>query len=221
MAETVYPVPTEWAANALIDEARYHEMYRRSIKEPEAFWRDEAQRLDWIRPFTKVKRTSFDAADFGIAWFEDGTLNLSANCLDRHLAERGDAIAILWEPDNPADPERRITYRELHEQVCRFANLLKSRGVRRGDRVTLYLPMVPEAAVAMLGCARIGAIHSIVFAGFSPDALAGRIEDCDSRVVVTADEGLRGGKKVPLKANVDEALTHCPAVETAAFSNSP
>ena len=214
MGETVYPVPAEWADNALISEARYHEMHRRSIEEPEAFWQGEAQRIDWIKPFTTVKQTSFHEADFGIAWFADGTLNLSANCLDRHLEARGDTVAILWEPDNPADPERRITYRALHEQVCRFANLLKARGVKRGDRVTIYLPMVPEAAVAMLACARIGAIHSIVFAGFSPEALAGRIEDCDSRIVLTSDEGLRGGKRVPLKANVDEALTHCPAVET-------
>ncbi|MBC2661682.1 acetate--CoA ligase [Novosphingobium flavum] len=214
MAEAVYPVPAEWAANALVDEARYHELYRRSVDEPDAFWGEMAQRISWMRPFTQVKQTSFHAADFRIRWFADGTLNLSANCLDRHLAERGDSVAILWEPDSPADPERRITYRELHEQVCRFANLLKARGVKRGDRVTLYLPMVPEAAVAMLACARIGAIHSIVFAGFSPEALAGRIEDCGSRIVVTSDEGLRGGKKVPLKANVDEALGHCAGVDT-------
>ncbi|SLJ88335.1 acetate--CoA ligase [Novosphingobium mathurense] len=214
MAETVYPVPAEWAQNALIDDARYQEMYRRSVEDPEGFWREEAQRIDWIRPFSAVKQTSFHEADFGISWFTDGTLNLSANCLDRHLAERGDAIAILWEPDDPNKPERRITYRELYEQVCQFANLLKSRGVKRGERVTIYLPMVPEAAVAMLACARIGAIHSIVFAGFSPDALAGRIIDCDSRIVLTSDEGLRGGKKVPLKANVDAALSHCTSVDT-------
>ncbi|MDE2620603.1 MAG: AMP-binding protein, partial [Sphingomonadales bacterium] len=214
MAEAVYPVPAEWAANALVDEARYHELYRRSVEEPDAFWGEMAQRISWMRPFTTVKQTSFAAADFGINWFADGTLNLAANCLDRHLAERGDSVAILWEPDSPSDPERRITYRELHGEVCRFANLLKARGVQRGDRVTLYLPMVPEAAVAMLACARIGAIHSIVFAGFSPEALAGRIEDCGSTIVVTSDEGLRGGKKVPLKANVDEALGHCAGVET-------
>ncbi|MBK8375672.1 MAG: acetate--CoA ligase [Sphingomonadales bacterium] len=210
----IYPVPADWADNALINEARYQDMYRRSVEDSEGFWRDEAQRIDWIKPFSKVKNTSFNEADFGIKWFEDGTLNLSANCLDRHLATRGNDIAILWEPDDPADPERRITYAELHADVCRFANLLKSRGVKRGDRVTIYLPMVPEAAVAMLACARIGAIHSIVFAGFSPDALAGRIIDCDSTIVLTADEGLRGGKKVPLKANVDEALQQCPAVTT-------
>ncbi len=214
MGEAKYPIPAEWAASALIDAARYDAMYRRSIEEPDAFWHDEAQRLDWIRPFSSVKNTSFHQADFGIRWFEDGTLNLSANCLDRHLATRGDAVAIIWEPDSPTDAERRITYRQLHADVCRFANLLKSRGVMRGDRVTIYLPMVPEAAVAMLACARIGAIHSIVFAGFSPDALAGRIVDCDSRIVLTADEGLRGGRKVPLKANVDDALRRCPGVDT-------
>jgi acetyl-CoA synthetase len=214
MPQSVYPVPASWAAEALIDEARYHDMHRRSVTDPEGFWRDEATRISWIKPFTQVKQTSFHEADFGIRWYGDGTLNLSANCLDRHLAEHGDAIAILWEPDSPSESERRITYRDLHEQVCRCANLLKSRGIGRGDRVTIYLPMVPEAAVAMLACARIGAIHSIVFAGFSPEALAGRIQDCDSRVVLTSDEGLRGGKTIPLKANVDAALTHCTSVET-------
>ncbi|KXU32670.1 acetyl-coenzyme A synthetase [Sphingobium sp. 22B] len=214
MDQGIYPVPNHWANEALVDAARYRQMYARSIADPDGFWAEEAQRLDWMRPFSQVKATSFSAEDFGISWFADGTLNLSANCLDRHLAERGDAIAILWEPDDPAEPERRISYRALHEAVCRFANLLKARGVRRGDRVTLYLPMVPEAAVAMLACARIGAIHSIVFAGFSPEALAGRIEDCASRIVVTADEGLRGGRKVPLKANVDAALAHCADVDT-------
>ena len=215
MAESIYPVPAEWAATALVDDAAYQAMYRRSIEEPEAFWAEEAQRIDWIRPFTTVKETSFHKADFGIRWFGDGTLNLSANALDRHIAAgKGETVAILWEPDDPANPSRAITYAELHESVCRLANLLKTRGVAKGDRVTIYLPMVPEAAVAMLACARIGAIHSIVFAGFSPEALAGRIEDCDSRIVLTSDEGLRGGKKVPLKANVDAALAHCPNVET-------
>jgi acetyl-CoA synthetase len=214
MSQAVYPVPPQWAKNARIDEDRYQDMYRRSVEDAEGFWREEAARIDWIKPFTTVKETSFHEADFGIRWFGDGTLNLSANCLDRHLADKGDTIAILWEPDDPANPERRITYRQLHEDVCRFANLLKSKGVAKGDRVTIYLPMVPEAAVAMLACARIGAIHSIVFAGFSPEALAGRIQDCDSRIVLTADEGLRGGKKVPLKANVDAALAHATGVET-------
>ena len=213
MSDKVYPVPSEWAATAHADEAAYHALYSRSLTDPEGFWRDAAQRLDWMKPFTKVKQTSFDEADFGIAWYADGTLNLSANCLDRHLAARGDEVAIIWEPDDPAEAERRITYRQLHAETCRFANLLKAQGVRKGDRVTIYLPMVPEAAVAMLACARIGAIHSIVFAGFSPEALAGRIADCDSRVVITADEGLRGGKKVPLKANVDAALPLAPSVD--------
>jgi acetyl-CoA synthetase len=213
MGETIYPVPSAWAADALVDEAAYRAMYRQSVEQPDTFWRDQAKCIDWMRPFTRVKETSFDESDFGIAWFSDGTLNLSANALDRHLAERGDAIAILWEPDDPADAHRAISYRELHADVCRFANLLKAQGVQRGERVTIYLPMVPEAAVAMLACTRIGAIHSIVFAGFSPDALAGRITDCDSRIVLTADEGLRGGKHVPLKANVDEALAHCPGVD--------
>ncbi|MGJ0238033.1 acetate--CoA ligase [Novosphingobium fluoreni] len=214
MSQTVYPVPAEWAANALVDEAGYREMHRRSLDDPEGFWAEQAKRIDWITPFTRVKETSFDEADFGIRWFGDGALNLSANCLDRHLEACGDQVAILWEPDSPDEPERRITYRQLHADVCRFANLLKSRGVGKGDRVTIYLPMVPEAAVAMLACSRIGAIHSIVFAGFSPEALAGRIQDCDSRIVITADEGLRGGRKVPLKANVDAALNHAPGVET-------
>ncbi|MGX7926851.1 acetate--CoA ligase [Tsuneonella sp. HG094] len=212
MSQEIYPVPAEWAQGALVDDARYRDWYARSVADPDAFWAEHGQRLDWIRPFTEVKDTSFDEADFRIRWFADGTLNLAANCLDRHLAERGDTPAILWEPDDPADAHRTITYRELHSDVCRFANVLKDAGARRGDRVTLYLPMVPEAAVAMLACARIGAVHSIVFAGFSPDALAGRIQDCDSNIVITADEGLRGGKKVPLKANVDAALVQCPGV---------
>ena len=213
MAETIHPVPRDWAETALIDADRYQAMYRRSLHDPEGFWRDEAKRIDWMRPFTTVKRTSFAAADFGINWFEDGTLNIAANCLDRHLAGRGDVPAILWQADDPAEPARTISYRDLHAQVCRFANVLKAHGAKRGDRVTLYLPMVPEAAVAMLACARIGAIHSIVFAGFSPEALAGRIQDCGSRLIVTADEGYRGGRRVPLKANVDAALAHCPNVE--------
>jgi len=205
---TLHPVPEEWARTALIDAAGYEEKYRRSIEDPEGFWREEAQRIDWIKPFTQVKGTSFRKEDFGIRWFWDGTLNLSANCLDRHLADKGDVTAIIWEPDDPAKPGRTLTYRQLHEQTCRFANVLKANGVKKGDRVTIYLPMIPEAAVAMLACARIGAIHSIVFAGFSPEALGGRIDDCESGIVITADEGLRGGRTVPLKANVDEALEH-------------
>jgi acetyl-CoA synthetase len=205
----IHPVPEEWANSALIGPEEYAVKYRASIADPDNFWRGEAQRIDWIKPFTRVKNTSFAEDSFGIRWFEDGTLNLAANCLDRHLAERGEQTAIIWEPDDPATPVRTLTYRELHEQVGRFANLLKAEGVKRGDRVTIYLPMVPEAAVAMLACARIGAVHSIVFAGFSPEALGSRIVDCDSDLVITADEGLRGGKRIPLKANVDAALaTH-------------
>ena len=209
---TIHPVPPEWAARAYVDAAGYADRYRRSIEQPEAFWREETARLDWIRPWTELSRCSFDEADFGIAWFADGTLNVSANCLDRHLAEHGETTAIIWEGDDPSQ-QRRLTYRELHAEVCRFANALKALGAKRGDRVTLYLPMIPEAAIAMLACARIGAIHSVVFAGFSPEALAGRITDCDSGIVVTADAGMRGGKQVPLKANVDEALRHCTSVE--------
>jgi acetyl-CoA synthetase len=207
----IHPVPPEWAARAYVDEAGYEEKYRKSIAAPEAFWREESARLDWIKPWTELSSSSFDEADFGIRWFADGTLNVSANCLDRHLAEHGDEIAIIWEGDDPAN-QRRLSYRELHGEVCRMANALKALGVRRADRVTIYLPMIPEAAVAMLACTRIGAIHSIVFGGFSPEALAGRVIDCDSRLVITADAGMRGGKQVPLKANVDEALRVCPGV---------
>ncbi len=208
-----WAVSAEWAARAYVDAAGYAEKYRRSLEEPEAFWREETARLDWIKPWTKLNRCSFEQADFGIEWFADGTLNVSANCLDRHLAEHGDTVAIIWEGDDPAQ-QRRITYRELHGEVCRMANALKALGVARGDRVTIYLPMIPEAAMAMLACARIGAVHSIVFAGFSPEALAGRIEGCASRVVITADGGHRGGKLVPLKANVDAALAQVKDVES-------
>ncbi|MEZ5656010.1 MAG: acetate--CoA ligase [Sphingobium sp.] len=208
----VYPVPAEWSSKAKVDADRYQALYAEAANNPEGFWKREAQRLDWIKPFTKVKNTSFNEADFGIKWFEDGELNVAANCMDRHLAERGDQVAILWEGDSP-DEERRITYRELHGEVSRLANALKANGVRKGDRVTIYLPMIPEAAFSMLACARIGAIHSVVFGGFSPDSLAGRVQDCDSGLVITADEGLRGGKRVPLKANVDTALEDCPGVK--------
>lgn len=206
-----YPVPAEWAERAYVDAAAYDEKYRRSIEEPEAFWREEAARIDWIKPWSRLSNSSFNETDFGVEWFADGTLNVAANCLDRHLTERGEAVAIIWEGDDPSQ-QRKITYRELHEEVCRFANCLKHMGANKGDRVTIYMPMIPETAIAMLACARIGAVHSVVFAGFSPEALAGRIQDCDSRIVVTADAGMRGGKSVPLKANVDEALLHCPSV---------
>jgi acetyl-CoA synthetase len=209
---TVHPVPAEWAARALISAEVYAEKYRRSLAEPEAFWREESARIDWIKPWTKLSKCSFDEADFGIEWFADGTLNVAANCLDRHLATRGDATAIIWEGDDPAQ-QRKLTYRELHEDVCRMANALKGLGAKRGDRITIYMPMIPEAAMAMLACARIGAIHSVVFGGFSPEALAGRIQDCDSSIVITSDAGMRGGKLVPLKDNVDAALAQCPSIE--------
>ncbi|MCW2367923.1 acetate--CoA ligase [Sphingobium sp. B11D3D] len=213
MSQPLYPVPANWRERAYVTGDDYSRLYAQSIAEPDSFWRKEAARLDWIKDFTQVKDASFHEADFGIKWFADGTLNIAANCLDRHLTERGDVPAILWAGDNP-DESRTITYRELHGEVCRFANVLKAQGVRKGDRVTIYMPMIPEAAMAMLACARIGAIHSVVFGGFSPDSLAGRITDCDSSVVITADEGVRGGKTIPLKANVDEALDDCTCVES-------
>ncbi|MGB6769994.1 MAG: acetate--CoA ligase [Methyloceanibacter sp.] len=195
------------AEPASIDGATYRAMYEASIRDPEAFWGKEAKRIDWIKHFTKVKNTSFTYPDVSINWFEDGTLNICANCVDRHLKKRGDQVAIIWEPDDPNADARHVTYRELYCEVNVFANVLRLMGVKRGDRVTIYLPMIPEAAFAMLACARIGAIHSVVFGGFSPDSLAGRIEDCKSKLIITADEGLRGGKKIKLKHNTDEALT--------------
>ena len=208
----IFPPPVDFAKNAVIDASTYDAMYARSVAQPEDFWSEQALALDWMVAFTKVKNTSFDAATFGIKWFEDGVLNVSANCVDRHLATKADAIAILWEGDDPAD-SKAITYRELHTHMCKMANVMKKLGVVKGDRVTLYLPMIPEAAYAMLACARIGAVHSIVFGGFSPDSLANRIQDCDSKLVITADEGLRGGKPVPLKANTDLAVDQCPCVQ--------
>jgi acetyl-CoA synthetase len=202
MTDMIVPVPDFWAARAHGDPAAD---YARSLSDPDSFWRDAIQRLDWVQTPTQMDESSFDEASFGVRWFADGVLNVSANCIDRHLATRGDDVAIIWEPDEPSEEPRRFTYRQLHAEVCRFANVLKSAGAKKGDRVTLYLPMIPEAAFAMLACARIGAVHSVVFGGFSPDALAGRITDCHSSIVVTADEGRRGGKRVPLKANVDKA----------------
>src|SRR5438067_10639570 len=193
-----------------IDEAEYFRLYECSLADPDGFWGEQGKRIDWIKPYRKICNASF-TGDVSIRWYEDGTLNASYNCIDRHLATRADQTAILWEGDDPGE-DRRVTYRELHESVCRLANALKAKGVKKGDRVTIYLPMIPEAAVAMLACARIGAVHSVVFGGFSPDSLAGRIQDCGSRIVITADEGLRGGKTVPLKRNVDEALQACPDV---------
>ncbi|MBB99776.1 MAG: acetate--CoA ligase [Rhodobacteraceae bacterium] len=205
MSENLYPVPADIAATALVDNAKYQEMYKASVSDPEGFWAEHGKRIDWIKPYTKVKNTSYDPHNVSIKWFEDGTLNVSANCVDRHVATRGDKPAIIWEGDDPSE-HKVITYKELHHEVNKFANVLHSMGVKKGDRVTLYLPMIPEAAYAMLACARVGAVHSIVFGGFSPDSLAQRITGCDSKVVITADEGLRGGRKVALKANVDKAV---------------
>ena len=212
METQIYPVPEATKKRALIDKARYEEMYAKSVEDNEAFWAEQAQRIDWIKPFTKVKDVSFAKDDLHIRWYEDGTLNVCYNCVDRHLETKGDDVAIIWEGDDPAN-DLKITYRELHERVSKFANALKAVGAKRGDRVTIYMPMIPEAAISMLACARIGAVHSVVFGGFSPDALAGRIIDCESNIVVTADEGLRGGKKVPLKGNVDAAAAN-PDVTT-------
>ncbi|BCJ89509.1 acetyl-coenzyme A synthetase [Terrihabitans soli] len=213
MAE-LYPVSPEWEKRAFVDAADYEKTYERSIKDPDGFWGEIGKRLDWIRPFTKVKNTSFAPGKVSIKWYEDGTLNVSANCVDRHLIKRSNQIAIIFEPDDPKARARKITYRELHEEVGRFANVLKAQGVKKGDRVTIYMPMVPEAAYAMLACTRIGAVHSVVFGGFSPDSIAGRIEDCKSEFVITADEGVRGGRKIPLKANIDAALEKCAGVKS-------
>ena len=206
-----FDVPEEIAARALVNAAGYQEIYGESLADPEAFWRHHGQRIDWIQPYTIVKNTRFTKNDVSIKWYEDGTLNACVNCVDRHLPRRAEQTAIIWEGDEP-DMDARITYRQLHEEVCRFANVMKAQGVKKGDRVTIYMPMIPEATYAMLACARIGAVHSVVFGGFSPDALAGRIVDCDSTCVITADEGMRGGRTIPLKANTDAALAQCPGV---------
>lgn len=205
----IYPVSPEFAANAHINAEQYQALYQQSIENPDVFWANEAKKIDWIKPFTKVKNTTFEPHNVDIRWFEDGTLNASANCLDRHLAARGDQVAIIWEGDNPEE-DATVTYRELYTQVCKFSNGLKSLGVEKGDVVTIYMPMIVEAAVAMLACARIGAVHSVVFGGFSPEALSGRIVGASSKCVVTADQSLRGGRKIPLKENVDKALDHHP-----------
>ena len=204
MSEKIYDVPAEWQKRAYADNAKYEEMYAASVKDPAAFWGEQAKRITWTKPFTKVKNTSFDPHNVSIKWFEDGTLNACYNCVDRHLDKRGDQTALLWEGDDPNE-DKKLSYKELHAEVCKFANVLKARGVKKGDRVTIYMPMILEASVAMLACARIGAIHSVVFGGFSPDSLAGRITDCTSDCVITADEGIRGGRKIPLKANTDAA----------------
>ncbi|MBI1385931.1 MAG: acetate--CoA ligase [Rhizobiales bacterium] len=211
-ATKTYDVSPEWASRAWVDNNSYLAHYKHSIEQPDAFWAEQGRRVTWIRPYTKVKNTSFGPDNVSIKWYEDGTLNVCANCVDRHLETRGDQVAIIWEGDDPTQ-EERITYRQLHERVSKLANVMKANGVRKGDRVTLYLPMIPEAAYAMLACARIGAVHSIVFGGFSPDALAGRIVDADSKFIITADEGVRGGKSIPLKANTDAALAKCAGGE--------
>ncbi len=200
-----YEVSAEWAKRAHVDNDKYQEMYKQSIDDPDAFWGEQGKRLDWMKPYTKVKNTTYDYDNVSIKWYEDGELNVCANCVDRHLETRGDQTAIIWEGDDP-EQDKHISYKELHQEVCKLSNAMKDLGVKKGDRITIYMPMVPEATYAMLACARLGAIHSIVFGGFSPDALGGRIEDCKSNFVITADEGVRGGKPIPLKANTDEAV---------------
>ncbi|WP_428245503.1 acetate--CoA ligase [Ferrovibrio sp.] len=208
----LFPVSDDWAKRSWIDNAKYKAMYERSVSDPEGFWSEQGKRVDWIKPYSKIKDVSYAKDDLHIRWYHDGVLNVSANCIDRHLAKRGDQTAIIWEGDDPAKSSH-ITYKQLHAEVCKLANVMKANGVKKGDRVTIYLPMIPAAAYAMLACARIGAVHSVVFGGFSPDSLANRIQDCDSKFVITADEGLRGGRGVPLKANADAALKSCPGVE--------
>jgi acetyl-CoA synthetase len=212
MSDKIHEVSADWAKRAFIDEAKYKDMYARSIKDPNGFWGEQGKRVDWVKPFSKVKNTSFGPGDVSIKWFEDGTLNAAYNCIDRHLEKHANQTAIIWEGDDPKD-SKKITYQEMHDEVCRLANVLRNRNVKKGDRVTIYMPMIPEAAYAMLACARLGAVHSVVFGGFSPDSLAGRIEDCKSNIVITADEGLRGGRKIPLKANVDAAIAKVGGVD--------
>ncbi len=214
MSNKIYKVPADFARQALIDEATYQSMYQRSVEEPDAFWAEQAETfLTWYKPWDKVSDCSFNTDDLHIRWFEGGKLNVTYNCIDRHLETRADQTAIIWEGDDPND-DKKITFRELHEQVSKFANVLKARGVKKGDRICIYMPMIPEAGYAMLACARIGAVHSVVFGGFSPESLKGRILASDCQVVITADEGVRGGKTVPLKANTDKAIENCPNVHT-------
>ena len=214
----IFKVSSDWSSNSLVNKEKYDQWYKDSISNNESFWDEHGKRIDWIKPYTKIKNVNYHEENFSIKWYEDGSLNASSNCIDRHLKERGDQTAIVWEGDDPKD-SKNITYKELHEQVCRFANGLKSLGAKKGDRITIYMPMIPEAAYAMLACTRIGAIHSVVFGGFSPDALAGRISDCESDIVITADEGIRGNKLIPLKSNTDAAINiakkvrHCIVVK--------
>ena len=214
----LFEVSDEWSSGSLIDSQKYKEWYQNSFDNNEEFWKEHGRRIDWVKPYSKVKNVDYHKNDFCIKWYEDGSLNASSNCIDRHLNERADQVAIIWEGDNPND-SKLITYKELHEQVCKFSNGLKSLGAKKGDRITIYMPMIPEAAYAMLACTRIGAIHSVVFGGFSPDALAGRISDCESDIIITADEGIRGNKSIPLKANTDAAIDiaqgvrHCVVVK--------
>jgi acetyl-CoA synthetase len=212
MSDKIYEIPAEWKQRGFINEAKYQEMYKASIADPNKFWAEQGKRITWSRPFSKVKNSSYAPNNVSIKWFEDGSLNAAYNCIDRHLASRGNQTAIIWEGDDPKD-DKKITYQELHDEVCRMANILRTRNVKKGDRVTIYLPMIPEAAYAMLACARIGAVHSVVFGGFSPDSLANRIEDCQSKCVITADEGVRGGRKIPLKANTDAAIAKAGGVD--------
>src|SRR3569623_1457887 len=212
MSDDLIFEPSEAArARTLVTKEQYEEMYARSISDPDGFWKEQSRRIDWIKPPTRIKNTSFAFPDVSIKWFEDGVLNISANCVDRHLKTRADQVAILWEGYTPGT-DGMVTYKELHERMCRFGNVLKAQGGKKGDRVTIYMPMVIDTAVAMLACARIGAVHSVIFGGFSPDSIAGRINDCDSKIVLTAEEGRRGGKTIPLKKNVAEALAKTPGV---------
>ena len=203
--EAIYPVPESYQQHSLLNDEQYQQMYKQSVQDPEGFWQEQAQRIDWFKPFTKVKNTSFKKGNIDIRWFEDGVLNASYNCIDRHLEKRANDTAIIWE-DDEGNNAQHISFQQLHDEVAKLSNGLKKLGVSKGDRVAIYMPMIPQAAYAMLACARIGAIHSVIFGGFSPNAIADRIDDCQAKAIITADEGIRGGRSIPLKANVDEAL---------------
>ena len=209
----IYIPSSDVVKNAHVNSEQYEKMYAESINDPDVFWDTHGKRIDWIKPYKKISNISYAKEDLKIKWYEDGTLNASANCLDRHLKTKGDSTAIIWEGDNPNE-SKHITYNQLYEDVCKFSNVLKKAGAKKGDRITIYMPMIPEATIAMLACTRIGAIHSVVFGGFSPDALAGRIEDCDSTIIITADEGVRSGKTIPLKSNTDEAIAKAKMCKT-------